>query len=599
MQKGNIQESNEKSFFLIKKGLQYLLSFAFFLLIILFGVLLYLNLYFENRVLPKTKVAGIDVSGLPQKEAYNLIKTRFTPYQKLYLVTEDKKFDLELSELEFSYNFESTLKSILTNNRSPNLITNSLNIVESFFNEKNFPLVFTMNEKKLEEYLQVVSDSTQIKPIYPGVSYEEGEILVERGSPGRKLNKNQTKTNIYEALSRFKSPSIDLEFEIINSQISEEEAVFLENKAKKLIGKSITLLSQDKNFTLEDKKLLSLIDVKKDYSLQKILQYITKEVSPNINQDPQNAVFKFVVSNSGGGRVVEFKPHKEGLKVNEELLSNEILKTLNALEVSSEKSLSIQIPVEVTLPQITSEKVNNLGINELLGRGVSRFTGSIPSRVHNISLAASRLNGILVPPGETFSFNENLGDVSVYTGYKQAYIIKDGRTVLGDGGGVCQVSTTLFRAVLDAGLPIIERRAHSYRVYYYEQDSPPGLDATVYAPTTDFKFKNDTPQHILIQTQVDTKTSTLTFEIYGTKDGRKVTVSKPIIQSSTPPPPDLYIDDPNLPAGTIKQIDYKAWGAKVSFDYKVEKEGKIIFEKTFVSNYRPWQAVFLRGTGSI
>jgi len=171
--------------------------------------------------------------------------------------------------------------------------------------------------------------------------------------------------------------------------------------------------------------------------------------------------------------------------------------------------------------------------------------------------------------------------------------------VLGDGGGVCQVSTTLFRALLDAGLPIIERRAHSYRVSYYEQDSPPGLDATVYYPTTDLKFKNDTAGYLLIQVIYDPKNYTLAFAIYGTPDNRIITTTKPKIGAAIPPPEDLYVDDPTLPTGKIRQIDYKAWGAKVSFEYKVEKDGKTITSQTFTSNYRPWQAVFLKGTGPL
>jgi len=238
-----------------------------------------------------------------------------------------------------------------------------------------------------------------------------------------------------------------------------------------------------------------------------------------------------------------------------------------------------------------------LGIKELVGLGKSKFVGSIPSRIHNIKLAASKFNGILVKPEEIFSFNQILGEVSKETGYEQAYIIKEGQTVLGDGGGVCQVSTTLFRAALNTGLPILERQAHAYRVGYYEQDSPPGFDATVFSPSPDLKFKNDTPGHLLIQTKFDGNNKTLVFEIYGTKDNREVYISKPVISGTTPPPEDLYIDDPTLPSGKIKQIDWKAWGAKVWFDYKVTRDNQEIFSKRFYSNYRPWQAKFLRGIG--
>jgi len=295
--------------------------------------------------------------------------------------------------------------------------------------------------------------------------------------------------------------------------------------------------------------------------------------------------------------VREFAPAKDGVKVKEELLKEMIVGNLRTLETSEEKILNIDVPFEATSPEIKTGDVNDMGIKELIGRGSSRFRGSISSRIYNLTLAASRFNGILIEPGEVFSFNQVLGEVSAETGYKQAYIIKDGRTELDDGGGVCQVSTTFFRAVLDTGLPVIERRAHAYRVGYYEQDSLVGFDATVYEPTTDFKFKNNTPGHLLIQTYSNTSTASLVFEIYGTSDNRTVVTTKPVITNVTPPPEDLYVDDPSLPEGTIKQIDWKAWGAKVWFDYEVTRDGETIYEKTFYSNYKPWQTIYLRGTG--
>jgi vancomycin resistance protein YoaR len=240
---------------------------------------------------------------------------------------------------------------------------------------------------------------------------------------------------------------------------------------------------------------------------------------------------------------------------------------------------------------------NSFGVNEQIGRGYSIFSGSIPGRIHNVALAASRFNGVLIAPNEIFSFNKTLGDVSAATGYQSAYIIKEGRTVLGDGGGVCQVSTTLFRAALDAGLPVIERHAHAYRVHYYEEGGyKAGLDATVFDPSADFVIKNNTPAYILIQTKTDTDNLTLEFLLYGKYDGRKSQISNHIVYGITPPPPDVYQDDPTLNAGVVKQVDWAAWGAKASFDYKVTRGVEILENTSFYSNYRPWQAVYLKGT---
>ena len=161
---------------------------------------------------------------------------------------------------------------------------------------------------------------------------------------------------------------------------------------------------------------------------------------------------------------------------------------------------------------------------------------------------------------------------------------------------MCQVSTTLFRAVLNAGLPIEERVAHAYRVRYYEEKYQVGFDATVFQPSPDFKFKNDTPGHVLIQTEFSERDKHLVFKLYGTSDGRLVNLSKSRVWEVVAPPPDLYIDDATLPAGTVKQTEHAAWGAKVAFDWKVTRGEEVLQERTFYSNYRSWQAVYLRGT---
>ncbi|MBI4078981.1 MAG: VanW family protein [Candidatus Levybacteria bacterium] len=323
-------------------------------------------------------------------------------------------------------------------------------------------------------------------------------------------------------------------------------------------------------------------------TLKELLDPIAKE----IYAEPVEALFSFE-----NGRVITFRPSQEGQELDMEKLKKDIsTKRVLILTAKEPQAITIPIPVKILKPKITTDKVNNLGIEELIGSGTSLYRGSIATRTYNISLAASRINGVLVAPDEIFSFNKVLGDISEFTGYKQAYIIQNGRTVLGDGGGVCQVSTTFFRAVLNAGLPIVERNAHAYRVAYYEQDSPPGFDATIYVPSVDFRFKNDTGKYILIQSVVDQTNAELTFNLYGTSDGREVTLSKPAITNQIPAPEPLYQDDPTLPKGEVKQVDFAAAGAIVVFTREVKKNGKTMLSDKFVSNYRPWQAVYLRGT---
>ncbi|HEX7042171.1 MAG TPA: VanW family protein [Patescibacteria group bacterium] len=328
------------------------------------------------------------------------------------------------------------------------------------------------------------------------------------------------------------------------------------------------------------------------YFSDSLLRDKLSDLEKAVGSKPLDAVFQFE-----NGRVVTFKPSSSGTQLDIDLIEHDIQDRLAYLTTTDKsQSFIFNVPAKIIQPHITTNDANNLGIKELIGTGTSLFQHSIASRIYNVELAASRLNGILVAPNEEFSFDKSLGDVSAYTGYQQAYVIANGHTVLGDGGGVCQVSTTLFRAILNAGLPITERHAHDYRVGYYEEDSPPGIDATVYVPTVDLKFKNDTGHYILIQSVVDPSTLRLTFNLYGVSDGRQVTMTTPVVTGQTPAPAPLYQDDPTLPKGVTKQIDFSAAGAHVSFSRTVTKNGKEIINDTFISNYRPWQAVYLVGT---
>lgn len=322
-----------------------------------------------------------------------------------------------------------------------------------------------------------------------------------------------------------------------------------------------------------------------------LVEEAVNSLAEQIDVPVQEGLFQFE-----NGKVTAFRASKNGQAVQKEEALARFESAVKALPHAPQLHIVIAVPVYTIHPTATTEKINSFGIKELIGRGYSEFTGSIPGRIHNVALAASRLNGVLIPPGETFSFVDAIGDISAATGYQSAYIIKEGRTVLGDGGGVCQVSTTLFRSALAAGLPIVERHAHAYRVHYYEEGGfKAGIDATVFSPTVDLKIKNDTPAHILIQTKTDTKNLTLTFELYGTHDGRSSEITNHVVGGEVPPPPPSYQDDPTLPSGVVRQVDWAAWGAKASFAYKVTRGNEVLQDTVFTSNYRPWQAVYLRG----
>ena len=263
-------------------------------------------------------------------------------------------------------------------------------------------------------------------------------------------------------------------------------------------------------------KKKSLASVKKE----KISSFL-ESLGERINQNPIDAKFK--IENN---KVTTFSLSHNGFKLNTEKSVEIIAKALLKNDANVQ---NINLAYEILRPEISSENVNQLGINALIGKGTSDFRGSTKSRVHNIKIASARFNGTLIKPKEEFSFIDTLGEVNKKNGYLPELVIKHNKTEPAFGGGICQVSTTVFRAAIYSGLKITARRPHAYPVHYY---NPQGLDATVYIPRPDLRFINNTPGYILIQTEI--KGTKLAFYFYGIDDGRKIeTIGPKIIQRNS------------------------------------------------------------------
>jgi len=288
----------------------------------------------------------------------------------------------------------------------------------------------------------------------------------------------------------------------------------------------------------------------------KKIQDFLQKVATEENHDPVDA--ELVVEN---GRASVFTPDEPGTKLDIDASQRALL---DALLSDSLAAKTVQLPVTTTSPRVRLSDINTLGIRERLVRGASDFHGSTASRIKNIRVGAERYRGLIIAPGEEFSFNKNLGPVDGAHGFVPELVIKPEGTVPEFGGGLCQVSTTAFRAAFFGGLPITARRNHAYAVKYYEwisdkEPPAPGLDATIYPGASDLKFINDTPAAILVWTKLEG--TRLYFDFYGTSDGRQVEVDGP------------------------HPFDRKASGAvKSTVTRKVTRAGEVV-ELTLKSNY--------------
>ncbi len=563
------------------------------LLIALPGVaVIAFELVFWQKIYLGVKVAGWDLSGLNQVQAEELISQKLAAIKpEICFKTNEENWCLLGEKINLKFFPQQTVKQAFQVGRQGNFWSNLTTKTKLLKQEANLPLIFDFDQSLLMAQLATPTAGFN-QPIIPPLIELEGQaVKITPPKQGQQINKNQLialvkkKLGFLDFFSAIEIPVIKL-----GKDYSSYELTKIKERAERLLVKSIILTSKKKNLVVDGKQLINFIGWDQAWNLNQMESYV-KILAEDFDQPAKNALFKFEK-----GKVVAFAVEEDGLRLDKEKTYFSLLNCLESLIQEGLERCVIDLELSEIKPEIRVSEINQFGIVELLGRGESFFSGSAESRIHNLTLASEKINGQIVAPHTLFSFNQAVGEISTKTGYKTAYIIQNGRTILGDGGGVCQVSTTLFRAVLNAGLPIVERHSHAYRVHYYEEGSPVGFDATVFAPSVDFKFKNDLSSHILIQAKVDKINKHLIFEIYGTNDGRRVEISKVKIWDQTPPPEDLYLDDPSLPLGVVKQIDFKAWGAKAIFDWKVYRGEELLHQQSFYSYYKPWRAIFLRGT---
>jgi len=309
----------------------------------------------------------------------------------------------------------------------------------------------------------------------------------------------------------------------------------------------------------------------------------------SVTVEPKDAEFE-----EKDGKVTRFVPAVNGETLDIEDAIDRIQQALVGAEATKTVELTI-IPKE---PEITTEKSNPYGIKELIGVGGSNFAGSPKNRRHNIATGARAVDGTIVPVDGEFSMMQTLGAIDGSTGYLQELVIKGNKTIPEYGGGLCQIGSTAFRAALDSGLLITERRNHSYRVGYYEKDAEgkyigPGKDATIYDPAPDFKFKNDTGHPILITTEI--VKDSLRFYFWGVRDGRVASQTDSRVYNVVQPPPKKLIETDDLAPGMEKCTESPHPGANAVFTYTVTHANGETKEVDFVSHYRPWQEVCLIG----
>ena len=569
------------------------------------------QLWYTDHIFPGVSVAGVDLSGLMPGEASLKLSQALTyPYNgQLFFRDGDKIWLATPAELGLVFDVSASVQTAYGVGRRGGLFGSLAGQVNAWQGGVDLTPVVILDQRVAYAYLQNIAAQIDLPVIEASLSIQGMEVFSAPGQIGRVLDVDATMVYLTAQLQSFRDGEIPL-------VITEQAPLVLDasapaEQARRILSAPLVLSIPDAQpgapgpWSVDVPTLAGMLVVERVGGQYQIvldtlaLRPLLQEISDSIARQPENARFIF---NDDTRQLDPHQPAVIGRSLNVEA----------TLEAITQKLLqgehAVSLVVEYTPPLAGDDATAaSLGITELVldtQFSTTYFRGSSPERIQNIQTAAAQFHGLLIAPGETFSMGEALGDISLDNGYAEALIIYSGRTIKGVGGGVCQVSTTFFRAIFFAGYQIDERHSHAYRVYYYEQSTyginpmMAGLDATVYFPLVDFRFTNDTPYWLLMETYVNVGARTLTWKLYSTSDGREVEWSTTGPQDRDPPPAPLFQENPDLRKNEIEQVDWAAEGANIAVTRIVRRGGVIIHNDVFKTQYQPWQAVCEYGPGT-
>lgn len=526
----------------------------------------FLKLNFYGKFPTQTSISGIDVSYKTPQEAKALLSAEVEKYLStpLTIISGDKTTQLTPADLGINLLVDETIRAVVSLDTTKMSFSDWLKLFDK--KPKDVELLARIDDKKALDKIDLIFGISALSPVPATFYFDKGKHLAIRDEKeGLVLNKEIFFNELKQSAKQLKPIEINLILEKSVPTITKQDLETQQETIKKQINHKLTLedpvYSDDYNINLAEHldwivfteagglDIGSILRAKKETPLVKIEidqkkldEYIDAKISKWLDKPAQPVN---IYTNPEGEVVVEGKG-ANGLKIQRTFLKKGIELAL------AENIVKVPIPVLEIAPDMKiSDDLKALGIKERIGIGHTSYYGSPANRVFNIKTGATHFNGTVIAPDKTFNFNKTLGLVDASTGYREELVIKPEGTIPEFGGGICQLSTTVYRAALFSGLPINERNQHSYAVTYYSQILGHGLDATVYLGGPNLKFTNDTGHSILIQAYVENNYE-LYVVFYGTKDGRSVKMDGPYLSNHRASPPTVYEETTKLKPGEQK-----------------------------------------------
>ncbi len=548
------------------------------------GAAIVLPVTSRERFYPGTQVQGIDISGMSLKESEELLRSAFTPLED-HAVTytfEGQTWDATLTDLGIIVDYEAMLEEAWGQGRDGNVIDRYAALLDQG-DTRNVALKVLRDDLKLDAFLTNIGEQIRIEPRNARLVRSGSNIDIREDTTGLEIDLEQVREDTIAAVSTGRTHTIELSTRVVPPDVTAADLAGAKEDAIILVGEPVIFSHDGEHYDFSTEELTGALAIDRDGKATLNLE----NLQPRMD-DIARAVLKpaknVTLGWDGGVQVLE--DDEDGLGVDMETFKAKLLETARSTE------RTVELPVEVLKAGARTDNVDELGLEAHIAYGSSSFAGSSETRYLNVVAACNNVSYKLVPPGESFSFNDQMGPISLDNGFVEGSIIQGDWTASDLGGGVCQVSTTVFRAALNAGFKFNEWYAHGWRLPFYEADgSPPGMDAAIYQPNNadeyekDLIFENPLDSWLLLMMIVDGDTAYA--HLYGKPNGWTVEVFEPRVSEPKDPGEPVERVNPELAKGERKRVQIARPGYTVYLRRKVtDADGNVVSDGDFVSDYR-------------
>jgi vancomycin resistance protein YoaR len=519
-------------------------------------LILTLRLAYRGRVYPGVTANGTYLGGLTITDAQNTLNQQTSVYSQKpqSVMLPGITTSISANDLGATYNNTLATNEAFAVGRSGNIFQRASEQLTALFGMYQPVTEVSFNPTLLSNFLDSQNEQFSNPVINATIGFTNNIPTISESQKGNRINLPLSVLTLQKYFGQQTIKPINLSTLSVSPTISSAQLQMYTPLWTRMLTSPITLTNGAQAYTIDPKTAATWLaasptdlPVKKDilngfYNLPTAqsntyfdsakIQSWVKELAGQINIEPQDAALTIV-----DGKATVFTQSHDGKTLNEAATITSIQKLL-ALDSTTN---TLPLDIAVTKAAVSNDNLDSLGIKELISEGVTYFPGSPSNRLQNVRVGAKQFNGVLLKPGEVFSFGQILGDVGPAQGYAPGLIILGDHEEKAYGGGLCQVSSTAYRAALLAGLPILQRTNHAFAISYYTAPfGVPGVDATIFYPQVDMKFLNDTGHYILIQTQMSG--TTLKFDFYGTKTKSGVIRGPQYVSGNA---------DPTIPSHTV------------------------------------------------